>query len=162
MKDRFRALAVLIAIFLVGILTGAAGSYFWLKPPADAGNPSGEMLPPPLPKSPPRPEFPELDLTPKQKEQFGEIMEETRGKMDNMMEVLRKEQRAALDNKRDSILAEHNRKVSSILNEEQRVKFNNFVTEWNEWLKKAPRHARPEPPKENRRKPERPQSKPPE
>ena len=31
MKDRPRALAVLIAVFLLGCLAGSAGSYFWLK-----------------------------------------------------------------------------------------------------------------------------------
>lgn len=151
MKDRFRALAVLVAVFLVGIIFGTAGSFLWLKPVAEPVRNFDERPSPPRDRMT-RPTFPDLKMTEEQKKQFGEIMVETRERFEKV-EALKREQMMDLDKKRDSILTEHNRKVGSILNKDQKLKFDNFVKEWNNWLESAPRRTRPEPPKENRRKP---------
>lgn len=151
MKDRFRALAVLAAVFLVGIIIGVAGSHYWLKPATETVRISDNELPPPRERLA-RPPFPELNLTDDQKKKFGEIMAETRKKFEEI-EKLQREQMIDLDRKRNAILTDHNSKVDLILNDDQKVKFDNFVKEWNEWLERAPRRMRPDPPRENRRKP---------
>ncbi len=153
MKDRIRALAVLVAVFLVGIIIGAAGSFFWLKPSTDVVR-TVDDIPPPPKTGMTRPPFPELNLSEVQKKQFEEIMAETRKKFEEM-EALRRDQMIDLDKRRDSILAEHNLKVGAILDEDQKMKFDNFVSKWNEWLHRASRRIRPEQPRENRRKPAR-------
>ncbi len=151
MKDRLRALAVLVAVFLVGIIIGAAGSFFWLKPSTDAVRTFDDVPPPPKTEMT-RPPFPELNLTEEQKKQFEGIMAETRKKFEET-EALKRDQMIDLDKRRDVILTEHNRKVGAILDEDQKMKFDSFVSKWNEWLDRASRRIRPEQPRENRRKP---------
>jgi len=151
MKDRFRALAVLAAVFLVGIIIGTSGSYYWLKPSTEPPRTFDNEPPPPKERMA-RPPFPELNLTEEQKKQFGEIMAETRKKFEEI-EKLQRVQMVDLDQKRNVILTEHNHKVDSILTDDQKVKFDNFVKEWNEWLEKAPRRTRSDPTREPRRKP---------
>ena len=157
MRDRPRALAVLVAIFLIGILIGAAGSYLWLKSSADSSRFSDNRRPtPPPPDKPESPKFPELNLTPDQEQKFREIGMETRGKMNAFIE----EQRAALDKQRDSIFWENVSKARAILDEEQKGMYNDWVEKMREWWKRSPRPKGPERSKENHRKPERPQSRP--
>ncbi|MBN2243608.1 MAG: hypothetical protein JW793_13060 [Acidobacteria bacterium] len=153
MKGRLRALAVLLAVFLAGIIIGAAGFFFWPDAPEEAMRPFNGSHPPSRERMA-RPLFPQLDLTEEQKERFGHIMAETRKKFEEM-ETLRRRQMVDLDQKRNAILEEHNSRVASILNEDQKMKFDNFVKQWNEWLEKGSRRERPEPPKENPRKPAR-------
>ena len=43
MKDRARAIGVLIAVFLLGCLAGSAGSYFWLKRSPDFSRRSPDL-----------------------------------------------------------------------------------------------------------------------
>ena len=153
MKDRPRALAVLVAIFLIGIIVGTAGSYFWFKPSVEVDRPVDNRRPP-SPKIQALPRFPNLDLTSEQKEQFGEIAKETREEI----KALEKEQRkneADLFAKRNSILEEHNSKIRSILNEEQIVKFDDFLEKSRDWWQRTPRRMGPEQPKEKRRKSDR-------
>jgi hypothetical protein len=156
MKDRPRALAVLIAVFLVGIIVGAAGSFFWLKPSERFAGPIDGRRPSP-PNGTERSKFPELHLapglTPEQEKQFGAIFAETREKL----EALRKEQwekMAELDNKINAMWVENDRRLRAVLNEEQRVIFDNWVNKKREWREKSPRHMGPEPPNEYRRMPD--------
>ena len=158
MRDRPRALAVLVAIFLIGILVGASASYLWLKPSPDSPRFSEGKHPSPPPNDSDRLDRPELNLTPEQEKKFMEIGMETRETMNAFME----EQRIALDKKWESIFSENVRKARAILDEEQKVKYNEWVEKVRDRIKRAPRRKGPEPSKENHRKPERPQSKPPE
>ena len=156
MKDRPRALAVLIALFLTGAIIGAAGSYFWLKPTV-AIDRRTENKRPTSPKVQARPRFPftELNLTSEQREQFSEIGEKTREKF----EALGKEQwkyEAELAEKRSRIWEENNNKFRSILDKEQKVVFDDFLEKSRDWFESAPRRIGPEAPKEKRRKTERP------
>ena len=151
--DRPRALAVLIAVFLIGILIGAAGSYLWLKPSANMGRPmDGKILPPP---DNPYPEPPEFNLTSEQKQKLEEIWKETGQKMGSLMQEQRKLEDDGFK-KREAIMAENDQKVRAVLNnEEQKAMFDSWIEEVREWRKRSPRRMGQETSKENRRKPER-------
>jgi Spy/CpxP family protein refolding chaperone len=116
--DRPRALAVLIAVFLLGCIAGAAGSYYWLKKGLSFGEMHGQNMPPssrrPGPGSPP-----DLRLTPEQDARFKEIMTDFRNQLDAV--------RAEQSDKMEAIRAETNRKLAAILNQEQQKKFNEFL-----------------------------------
>jgi Spy/CpxP family protein refolding chaperone len=164
MKDRRRALAVLVAVFLVGIVLGAAGSYFWLKPSDDAVKTFEDMRPP-APKGLVRPNFPELNLTPEQQEKHAEIYAETREKLKEIDAENRERMREQLTNlwkQEDAVWDEAYPKLIAVLNEEQKVEFDKFWVKARDYGQRLRRRRESEPPKENHRKPERPQSKPPE
>lgn len=155
MKDRPRALAVLIALFLIGIIIGVAGSYLWLRPSQELSRDFNGRRPP-SPEGIPRSNFPRLhlspELTPEQKEQWNDILQETRGELD----TLRKEQwekMTEFDEKMNNIWQEHDQKWRAVLNEEQKVIFDEWVEEKREYRKNSPRPKGPDRPKENRRKP---------
>jgi hypothetical protein len=136
MKDRPRALAVLIAVFLAGTIVGASGSYFWLKKPTEPpirirGN--GRL---PRGGGPNLPEF--LKLTPEQEKRGSEIMAESR----RQLEALRREQTPKIE----AIRNETNRKLFSILNEEQKKSFEDMLKKWEEMQKQEPRRRGPGPP----------------
>lgn len=136
MTDRPRALAVLIAVFLVGCIAGAAGSYYWLKHNTEARHRQGEEGPP-LPQG--RQRLPDLlKLTPEQDARFKEIMQESRKQLD----ALRAEQIPKID----AIRAETNRKFSAILNPEQQKRFDAFLKEWENTRRHPPRGRGFEPP----------------
>jgi hypothetical protein len=161
MKDRPRALAVLVALFLVGIVLGAAGSYFWLKPSADTARTFRDMRPsPPPPKELVRPKYPELDLTMEQAEQHANIYAETREKLRDIdaknrqqMWELMKGQTANLEKQEDAVWDEAYPKLIAVLNEEQKVEFDKFWEEARDYGEKLRQRRRFEPPKDNRRKP---------
>lgn len=130
MSDRPRALALLIAVFLLGCIIGAAGSYFWTR----------KLMPPPFPMSRDmnpqriqgRPRLPELlKLTPDQEARRKEIMAESRRQLD----ALRANQIAQIE----AIRMETNKKLSAILNEEQRKKFSAFLKEIEDRRMRSPR-----------------------
>jgi Spy/CpxP family protein refolding chaperone len=155
MKDRPRALSVLVAVFLAGIVIGATGSYYWFKFPAEAERPfdGRRPAPPPPSNTQERLTFSQiLDLTPEQDQQFKQIFEETRRKL----EELRQAQEEERYQKIEAIWTETNPKLRAVLDEEQKVKFNDFLARMHDWREKAPKRERPEPPNENRRKPARP------
>lgn len=156
MKDRPRALAVLVAIFLIGAIIGTAGSYFWFKPGAVVDKPPDtRRLPSPKGQAPPKFPWNELNMTSEQVEQFREIGKETSAKI----ETLRKENwkyEADLAEKRNNIWKENNSKIRAILSEEQKVVFDDFMEKSHDWFESAPRRIGPEAPKEKRRKTERP------
>jgi hypothetical protein len=153
MKDRPRALAVLVAVFLVGILIGAAGSYLWFKPEADTPR-AFDRRTPPTPSSPggPSPEIPDFNLTSEQEKKLKIIWKETGEKLRSLMH----EQREFMvdgDKKREEIIDENDRRVRAELNEEQKAIFDPWIEELRKQRQRSPRRMGPEPPKDNRRKP---------
>ena len=154
MKDRPRALAVLVAIFLIGIIVGTAGSYFWLKSSTSDTRPLnivGSPIPPNGAVRPKPPAPPELNLTSEQEKQLMEIWSETREKMQELGKEHRG-QMAELDKKRNEIWAEHDSKIRSVLDEDQEAKLNDWMQKVRDSREKSPRRMGPEAPKEKRRK----------
>jgi len=126
-KDRPRALMVLIVVFLLGCLAGSGGSYFWFKKSIDAGRRSSDFREGAMKDgSRPRPEPPNfkqiLDLTPDQDAKLKEIVAESRKHMADyrrQTDAFHSEQ----DNKIKAVLSEMTGKINAILNEEQKKKF---------------------------------------
>jgi Spy/CpxP family protein refolding chaperone len=127
--NRPRALAVLIAVFLVGCIAGAFGSYYWLKKDRNVRGRHEENGPPPPQGHPRLPEL--LQLTPAQDARSKEIMAETR----KQLEALRTDQAPTIE----AIWADTNRKFLAILNPEQQKKFNAFLKEREEMRYRMPR-----------------------
>jgi Spy/CpxP family protein refolding chaperone len=140
--DRPRALAVLIAVFLLGCIIGSAGFYYWFEKKPNVPVANGRNGPP---SAPPHQSLPELlQLTPDQEKRYREIMSEAR----KQQESLRTEQEEMWDSLRakqapkiKEIWAETNRKFSAILNEEQKAKFDAFLKEMDA-MRKRPPHGR--------------------
>ena len=152
MKDRPRALAVLIAVFLLGCLAGSAGSYFWLKKSTDLGvsrRPpdfrNGAIKNDRMPRPEP-PNFKEiLQLTPEQQAQFQKIIGESRIKMAEF----RKQTDAfhfEQDAKIKAVISEMNLKLGLILNEEQKKKFASWQKEFENTRRRPPRGRNLPPP----------------
>jgi len=85
-KERSRAIVVLIAVFLLGCMAGSAGSYFWFKKPQDSGRRSQEFNDGAMRNGPmTRPEpmnFREiLKLDPEQYDKFKQVLGESRKQM---------------------------------------------------------------------------------
>ena len=141
MSDRPRALAVLIAVFLLGGVVGSAGFYYWFGktrtvPVASERNERQRM-----PERPPT-LVELLELTPDQEKNYREIMSETR----KQLESLRAEQEEMWSALRDKqaprikeIWAETNRKFSQILDEAQKKKFDAFLKEMETMRNHPPR-----------------------
>jgi len=148
-KERPRALAVLIAVFLLGCLAGSAGSYFYFKKALDSGRRTpdfgdGAMKNGPMPRPEPM-NFKELlQLTPEQDEQFKQILGESRKKMTEFRkqtETFHSEQDARIK----TIISEMNRKLNSMLNEEQKKKFEAWQKDF-EGRRRRPLRRRDFPP----------------
>lgn len=143
MKDRPRAIAVLIAVFLLGCLAGSAGSYFWFKKPLNANRRFQEFNDGAMKNGPmPRPEpmnFKEiLQLTPEQNAKFGQILGESR----RQMTEFRKQTDAFhfdQDTKIKAVIAAMNQKLNAILNEEQKKKFAAWQKEFEGRRRRPPR-----------------------
>jgi len=144
--DRPRALAVLIAVFLLGCILGSAGSYMYLRNRPDQPFVRGMQGGRPGPErgqGTGRQGFSDmLQLTPEQEGQFREIMAESRKQLD----ALRMEQGPKIE----AIRTETNRKLMSVLNEEQKRKFSAFL---EDMAKRRPprmggRGMEPPPPRE--------------
>jgi|WetSurMetagenome_2_1015567.scaffolds.fasta_scaffold70686_2 hypothetical protein len=144
-KDRPRALTVLIAVFFLGCLAGFAGSYFWLKKSPDLlvsrRSPdfrNGAMKNDHLP----RPEPPNfrgmLQLTPEQYAQFQKIIGESRSKMTEFRKQT-DDFHFEQDAKIKAVLSEMNHKLSLILNEEQKKKFAAWQKEFENTRRRPPR-----------------------
>jgi Spy/CpxP family protein refolding chaperone len=143
MTDRPRALAVLIAVFLVGGISGAAGSYYWLKQDTAIQSHHREEGPPGVQGRRRLPEL--LQLTPEQDARFREIMVESRKQLEQLwkrQEPLQK-QLDGLRNEQfpkvEAIRAETNRKFLAILNPEQQKQFNAFLKEREGMRDRMPR-----------------------
>jgi Spy/CpxP family protein refolding chaperone len=129
--DRPRALVILVAVFLLGAVIGASGSYFWLKNSENRREPSFGRIPLPS-RGQGRQRLPDfLQLTPEQETQFKEIMAESRRRLGE----LQKEQRPKVDAIRD----ETNRRFLEILNNEQRKKFELFLKQVQGFRQRPPR-----------------------
>jgi hypothetical protein len=149
-KDRPRALAVLIAVFLAGCLAGAAGSYFYFKKSLDSGRRApdfgdGAMRGSPMPRPGPM-NFKELlQLTPEQDAQFKQILGESRKRMTEF-----RKQADAFHGEQDAkikaIISEMNRKLNTILNEEQKKKFEAWQKEFESMRRRPPRRRDLPPP----------------
>jgi len=131
-KERPRAIAVLISVFLLGCILGSAGSYFYFKKYAKPSMMSRGDGPPPPHGLRRWPEL--LQMTPEQDTRFKEIMRESRQKLD----VLSMEQ----GQKIQSVLAETNQQISSILNDAQRKKFEELLKEIESWRSQDRRDRR--------------------
>jgi len=133
MTDRPRALAVLIAVFLLGCIAGSGALYLWFP---DSKVSEGR----------PRQGFPGgpqqgrqrmkelLQLTPEQERQFGNIMAESRKQMDAVraqdqprIEAIFSQQQPKIQ----VIIAETNQKLMSVLNKDQQKKFEALWKEMN-------------------------------
>lgn len=144
MKDRVRAIVVLIAVFLIGCLLGISGSYFWFKKYSSAQNIIQREYGPPPPHGRQRlPEF--LNMTPEQETRFGEIMQETRRKLD----AVQMEQRPKID----AVVEEANQQISSILNEQQKKKFLDYLQDIKNWRSRDHGNRRFGPPPDSDRGP---------
>ncbi len=138
MTDRPRALIVLIAVFLLGCLSGILGGYFWSKRSAEQ--------PPPMMRNGREARGGQgrqrmtdlLGLTPEQERRFRDIMEESRRKLMD----LQKEQMPKVE----AIRNETNRRFLEVLSEEQRKKFEAFLKEWQARRERGPRGPELPPP----------------
>ena len=134
MTNRPRALAVLIAVFLVGCIIGSAVSFVWMKRPfgplnQDSGYTEFRNRPPGPGQGRRRmTEF--LQLTPDQEKRFREIMAESR----KQLSELQVEQAPKIE----AIRIETNRKLTAILNPEQQKKFETFVKETESRRRRVP------------------------
>ena len=130
MTDRPRALVIIIAVFILGSLAGAIGSYFWLK--KSVSYPAPMMRNIPQGRGSGRSRMSEMfGLTPEQEARFREIMAESRRKLSE----LQREQAPKLE----AIRTETNREFAKILNEEQRKKFEAFLSESQNRRDRMPR-----------------------
>ena len=151
MKDRPRALAVLISVFLLGCIIGAGGSYFWFRNLSVPARRAGQGPPPGSPAGHPRMEE-LLQLTKEQESQFGKIMEESRRKIDAVRAQDEPKIRALFSEQQpkiEAILADTNRKLMAILNEDQQKKFESLWQEMSKRRRGPPRGGRgmePHPP----------------
>jgi periplasmic protein CpxP/Spy len=142
-KDRPRAIAVLIAVFLLGCLAGSAGSYFWFKKSQDSVRRSQEFNDGAMRNGTmPRPEpmnFKEiLQLTPEQDARFKQILGESR----KQMTEFRKQTDAfhfEQDAKIKTVISEVNLKLNAILNEEQKKKFAAWQKDFESKRRHSPR-----------------------
>jgi Spy/CpxP family protein refolding chaperone len=159
--NRPRALAVLLAVFLVGGIAGAAGSYYWLRrdmrtqqnhrrdpgPPGLQGRQKWQQL------------LYSLQLTPEQDARFKEIMMESWKQMEELRkeaEPIRRQMSALMEAQEPKITAirtETNRRFSAILNPEQREKFEAFLKEAESMGRRPPRGRDFGPPPEEMRGP---------
>ncbi len=146
MTNRPQALAVLVAVFLLGGVLGSAGSYYWLKknPTVDSKTNENDRRPPRE-----RQNFRGLlNLTPDQEKRIGQIMSDRRKQYEALqreqapkIEALRREQAPKIE----AFWAETNRQISEILNPEQRKNFEAFLAEMQKRMR-SPRGRNFEPP----------------
>jgi len=124
MKNRARALAAIFAVLLIGCLLGMVGYHLWgrdlqkhsaISDERRAQGHAGRLAD-------------RLQLTKEQKARLNAILEDSR----RQINVGRKE----LDLKMQTIRAQTNERIATILNDEQRKKFQQFLGE-------AKSHERP-------------------
>ncbi len=139
MKDRPRALAVLVVVFLVGCIAGASALFLWSGKPQQSPTPSRERRSGSSIRIQERQRLPNfLELTREQEAQFREIMAESWKQLD----ALRIEQAPKIE----AIRSETNRKLLAILTPEQQQKFSAFLEEMNKRRESPTRRKAAEPP----------------
>lgn len=117
MKNRTQALAVLIAVFLVGCVLGIAGLRVWQNRLQGEGG----FLFPWREQGRTNRLVELLQLTPEQNAQLNAILQDTRRQIDAS--------RLETERKMDTIRAQANAKIEAILNDEQKKKFAQYVKE---------------------------------
>ena len=123
MKTRIQAIAVLVAVLLLGCLIGATGS--WLRYGKRMNVQADERREEALSLSQRgERQLPELlGMTSEQKVRFEDVMKESREELD----VLSREQQLKID----AVIAEANKKIHSILNDEQKTKLETSLKDVN-------------------------------
>ena len=111
MNSRKSAIAVIIAVLLIGCLLGVFGIWIWEKRAQNALNTNGRYIQSDYSIR----IFDQLQITSEQEAELAEILEESR------KEILAC--RTELQNRMDSIRAETNEKIAGILDEDQRSTF---------------------------------------
>ena len=120
MKERTRAITVLIAVLILGCLIGAVGSriYYAKYDRATTDAVRGDF---PFPQ-PRRERLPELlEMSSEQEARFEEIMAESRERLD----ALGKEQLPKIG----TVIEETNEEIQSLLSDEQKAKLKAFLTD---------------------------------
>jgi Spy/CpxP family protein refolding chaperone len=130
-KERPRALAVLIAVFLLGCIVGSGGSYFWLRKSLNPQRKDFQGFRPGL--GPGRQSTQALlSLTDEQERQFNQIMEDSRRQIEAVRAENWPEIQAIFSKQQpqiQAIVSATNTKLMSILNGEQKKKFEAFLKE---------------------------------
>lgn len=120
MNSRGRALAVLIAVLLLGGLLGASGMHYWgkwfqgnrsnLNPRREQGGPDRLVE--------------RLHLSPEQQKQLKTIFEESRRQLDAV--------RAEMGPKFDAVRTHTNDRIAAMLNDDQKKQFEKILKEMDE------------------------------
>ncbi len=152
MKERPRAIAALIAVFLFGCLVGAGGAAIWLKKASVPEQGRMDFREGPMKNGPmPRPEpmnFRELlQLTPEQDEAFKQILGESRRKMTEFRKETDEFHRGQ-DARIQDIITEMNRRLNAVLDEGQKKKFASWQKEFENRRRHPPRRRDFPPPPE--------------
>ncbi len=114
-----KAVALLVAVFLLGLTLGGFGTYFWAEAIA-RGHHSKQHIVEELTR--------ELALTPDQQKQLSQILDDTRARFEAIHEQMRPQYDAEREEGRNRIRA--------ILTADQRPKFEAFVRRLDEERKK--------------------------
>jgi Spy/CpxP family protein refolding chaperone len=140
MTDRPRALAVLIAVFMLGGVVGAGGMYLGLNHFRNSDKKFSQNMPP-GPQQGRQRMREQLQLTSEQEEQFGKIMAESRKQMDAVrsqdqpkIEKIFSEQQPKIE----AIFGETNKKLMAVLNPEQQKKFEALWQEMSSRRRHSP------------------------
>ena len=140
MTDRPRALAVLIAVFLLGGIAGSGGMYFGQRHLHNSDKRANQAFPPGPQQGRQRMKE-QLQLTSAQETQFGKIMAESRKQMD----VVRAQDQPKIEKifseqqpKIEAIVTETNKKLMAVLNPEQQQKFEALWKEMNARRRHSP------------------------
>jgi len=171
MNDRPRALTVLICIFLAGCIIGALAFFLWARRSLEFsrfhGRPEGfgfARRGGPGPQGPWLPQL--LNLTPDQNRRYMEAMSEFRKKLDSLRQEQERTDRykTLMDEFRQlrteqepkvrEIESEMNRKITEILDQDQRQKFLKWLKDFEDRRMRGPRRewfGPPEPPNSNER-----------
>ena len=138
MKTRIQAIAVLVAVLLLGCLIGVTGSWLrygkYMETRATERR-GGPTFPPRYQEQRlPEQRLPELlRMTPEQKVLFEDIMRESRQELDAMS----MEQQLKIN----TVIAGTNEKIRSILNDEQKTKLETSLNDVNGRRKRGVRGA---------------------
>lgn len=119
MKNRARALAVLIAVLLAGFILGIAGFHFWQQRPLRYR----DFISPTRVQSRSDGLAERLQLTADQQQQFKAILEDSRRQIEGGSIEMAK--------KLEAIRTQTNDRITAMLSDEQKKMFRQYVTEDN-------------------------------
>ena len=131
MKDRPRALAVLISVFLLGCIIGSGGAYLWLRKSQNHERRDFQGQDFRRGPGPGRQSFQAmLNLSDEQEKQFRQIMEDSSRQIQAVRQRYRPEIEGVFAKQWpqiQAIMTATNGKLMSILNEEQKKSFESFL-----------------------------------